>query len=194
MSEYKDLIQLMEATPKVPTPDRFTERVMGRLAAEQRLSIWQLLRRTLAETREISWTSFAGECTQGRNACFYFLIAGLFFFFIGSVLFSSGFFIGYTSRAMGFIMIQSILVLMAAISLVAAGMMMAARVPDASYWAKRALMVYGILIIANAFLIQANSKMALGEVFALTFGTTGMLMGMVLMRALQSKTNETTAC
>jgi hypothetical protein len=35
--------------------------------------------------------------------------------------------------------------------------------------------------------------MALGEVFALTFGATGLLMGMVLMKALKSETNETAA-
>jgi len=189
MNEYKDLINIMTSAPKIHAPDGFTESVMGRLADEQNLSIWQLLRRSLAVAGEISWDSFTWECTQGRNACFYFLITGFFFFVIGSVLFSSVFFIGYASMAMVFILIQSILVLMAAISLVAAGMMMAANIPGAVRWAKRAIMVYGTLMIADAILIVAAVKTTSGGVVALAFGMAGILTGMTLMKALERRTH-----
>ena len=193
MSDYKDLIHLMEATPKVPIPNHFTQSVMDRLAGEQSLSIWQLLRRTLAEAGEISWANFTSECGQGRKACLYFLIAGLFFFFVGSVLFSSVFYMVYASRAIGFILLQSILVLTAAISLVAGGMMMATNIPGI-LWAKRAIMFYGILMIAEACLIDAAVKTTSGGLLALTFGMAGIVTGMTLMKALENRTqgnNET---
>ena len=188
-SKYKSLIKLMEATSKVNVSDGFTEAVMNRLS-ETKPDLGHLLKLAMLGSGEITASGFRREYSAENQPCFYFLMAGLFFFIIGTILLSSLF---YSPTIMGSLLAQAILILMAAFSLVAAGLVMAARVPDASHWAKRAIMVYGILIIANAFLIQANSKMALGEVFALTFGATGILMGMVLMRALKSETNETTA-
>ena len=187
MDDYKDLINLMKATPKAPVPGHFTQSVMDRLADEQSLSLWQLLRQTLAEAGEISWTRLARECEQGRNAYFYFLIAGFFFFFIGSVLFSSAFYIGYASRAMGFILIQSILVLMAAISLVMGSMMMATDIPGTAWWAKRAIMVYEILMILSAVLIAIVVKTTSGGLLALTCGMAGIVTGITLMKALENR-------
>ena len=187
MDNYKDLINLMKATPKAPVPGHFTQSVMDRLADEQSLSLWQLLRQTLAEAGEISWTRLARECEQGRNAYFYFLIAGFFFFFIGSVLFSSAFYIGYASRAMGFILLQSILVLMAAISLVMGSMMMATDIPGTAWWAKRAIMVYEILMILSAVLIAIVVKTTSGGLLALTCGMAGIVTGITLMKALENR-------
>ena len=186
-SEYKDLIRRIEAAPQVNPPSDFTQRVMGRLADEQSLSIWQLLQRTLAEAGKISWVRFTSEYEKGRNACFYFLIAGFFFFFIGSMLFSSAFYIGYASRAMGFILLQSILILMAAISLITGGMMIAADIPDTARWAKRAILVYGILMILSAVLIAAAVKTAMGGLTALTFGMAGIVTGLTLLKALETR-------
>lgn len=190
MNEYKDLISIMASAPKVPAPDGFTQSVMRRLPAEERLNIWQLLRQTLTEAGEISWGNSTREYAQGRNAFFYFLIAGLFLLIIGSVLFSSVFFIAYTFRAMGFILMQSILVLTAAIMLIAAGMMMAANIQGTAYWAKRAIMVYGILMIADAVLINAAVKTTLGGVVALAFGMAGIVTGTILIKALEKTTQE----
>jgi hypothetical protein len=90
------------------------------------------------------------------------------------------------------VLVQAVLILMAAISLVAAGLMMATHMPDAHTLAKRAIMVYMVLIIANAFLMQATVKTTVGGLFALTFGVTGILMGVVLMKVLEAQTTETT--
>jgi hypothetical protein len=187
MSEYKDLINLMAATPKAPIPDRFTQSVMGRLADEQRLSIWQLLRRTFAEAGEISWARFNRECAQGQMPCSYFLLAGLFFFFIGSTLVSSIFYIGPVSRAMNPILIQAFLVLAAATLLIIAGLIIAANLPGAARWAKRAVMLFGVLIIANAMFINTTVKTTSGGVLALTFGIAGIVTGMILMKALETR-------
>jgi len=188
MDDYKDLINLMKATPKAPVPGHFTQSVMDRLADKQSLSLWQLMRQTLAEAGEISWARLARECEQGRNAYFYFLIAGFFFFFIGSVLFSSAFYIGYAAPgAMGFILLQSILVLMAAISLVMGSMMMATDIPGTAWWAKRAIMVYEILMILSAVLIAIIVKTTSGGLLALTCGMAGIVTGITLMKALENR-------
>jgi hypothetical protein len=189
--EYRDLVQLMKATPKAPTPDRFTQNVMGRLT-EPPLTVWRQLLQSLKETREISWTRFSLECAAGQTSSLYFLLAGLFFFFIGTILLTSLFNMNYLPSAIVSVLVQAVLILVAAISLVAAGLMMATHMPDAHTLAKRAIMVYMVLIIANAFLMQATVKTTVGGLFALTFGVTGILMGVVLMKVLEAQTTETT--
>jgi hypothetical protein len=194
ISKYKDLINLMEETPKITASDHFTQCVMARLTGEQNLSILQVLGRTFSEAKEISWTNFVNKSAQGSNSCFYFLIAGLFFFFIGSMLFSSTFYIEYTITAMGFILLESILVLIAAISLVTGSMMMATGIPGTEKWAKRVIMIHEIMIISCAVLIAVAVKTTCGGLLAITFGITGILTGVALMKVMENRAqgnNET---
>lgn len=187
-SEYKDLIRQIAAAPRVNPPLNLTQRVMGQLADEQRFSIWQLLRRTIKQAGEISWARFASADTKAQDACFYFLITGFFFFFVGSVLFTSAFYIGYAPRATGFILLHSILVLVAAISLIMGGMIIAADTPGFALWAKRAIIVYGVLMILSSVLIAAAVKTTLGGLLSLTFGMAVIVMGVTLSKALENRT------
>jgi len=186
LNEFRDIIKMMEAAPKLRPPGRFTERVMGQVvsAPGESPGLWCVLRQTLTEMQDISWTRFTHEFAEGQKSCSYFLLSGLFFFFIAAVLFSNVFYSGHVSNAMLSVLMEAILVLVASTSLVAAGLMMAARIPEAVYWAKRAVMVYGILIIATAFLIQTTVKTSPGSLMALVFGLSGVLTGMILIKAL----------
>jgi len=190
LSKYGGLIQRMEATPKAPVPKHFTETVMSRLSAEQNLNAWQLLRQSIVTSGEIPWDHFTRENAQGRNAGFYFLITGLFFFFIGTIIFSSMFFIEHIFRVMGPILMQAILIIMAAILLVAAGMIMVADIPGAARWAKRATMLFGLLILANSMLINVTVKTTSGGVLAITFGIVGIVAGTILMKTLEKQTQR----
>jgi len=186
-NEYNNLVKQIEAIPKEsPSPD-FTQRVMAQLTDEQRVSIRQLLSRTIKQAGEISLDRFTGADSRARDACFYFLIAGFFFFFIGSVLFSSIFFIGHEFRAMVFILIQSFLVLTAAISLIAGGMIIADDSRVSAYWAKRTIMIYGVLMISSAVLIASAVKTVFGGLLSLSFGMAVIVMGMTLMKALENQ-------
>ncbi|PKN65417.1 MAG: hypothetical protein CVU54_18840 [Deltaproteobacteria bacterium HGW-Deltaproteobacteria-12] len=186
-NEYNDLIQKIEAMPKEsPSPD-FTQRVMARLANEQHVSIRRMLRRAIKRAGEVSLDRFTGADSRARDACFYFLIAGFFFFFIGSVLFSSIFFIGHELKAIVFILIQSFLVLTAAISLIVGGMIMAVDSQVSAYWAKRTIMIYGVLMISSAVLIASAVKTVFGGLLSLSFGMAVIVMGMTLMKALENR-------
>jgi hypothetical protein len=186
-NEYNDLIQQIKATlNESPSPD-FTQRVMERLTDEQRVSVTHMLRRAIKRAGEISLARFTGVDSRARDACFYFLIAGFFFFFIGSVLLSSVFFIGHEFRAMVFILIQSFIVLMAAISLIMGGMIIAADTTGSALWAKRAIIVYGVLMILSSVLIAAAVKTTLGVILSLTFGMAVIVMGMTLLKALENQ-------
>ncbi len=187
--KHKDLIQQIKAIPHVNPTSDITQQVMARLTDEQRVSIRHMLRRAIKRAGEISLARFfTGADSRARDACFYFLIAGFFFFFIGSVLFSSVFFIGHEFRTMVFILIQSFLVLMAAISLIVGGMIMAADSRVSAYWAKRTIMFYGVLMISSAVLIASAVKTVFGGLLALTLGLSVIVMGGTLLRALENRT------
>jgi hypothetical protein len=191
MDNHQDIINLIKSTPAIQPPDDLTSRVMGRLV-EPSPTFWHQLLQSLKETQEISWTRFCLECAVGQTSCVYFLLAGLFFFFIGTILLTSLFNMNYLPSAILSMLGQAILILMAAISLVAAGLMMATRMPSAHTLVKRAIIAYIVLITANAFLMQSTVKTTNGGLFALTFGVTGILMGMVLIKVLEDQTTETT--
>ena len=190
LHNYKDLTNLMTAAPQVPAPDNFTHRIMANLAAEQKLSAWQIIRQTFAQAGKLSWSHFANEGTHGQNTFFYFMIAGFFFFFLGSVLFSSTFFINFASRAISFILLQSVIVILAAIALLMGGLMTATEITGTQRRAKQAIMIYEILIISSAILIAAVVKTPLSSLFALTFMGAGILTGITLMKALEKGDQE----
>jgi len=189
-SEHKDLIRQIEALPHFTLSPDFTQSVMARLTDEQRVSIRNMLRRAIKRAGEISLARFAGADSRARDACFNFLIAGFFFFFIGSVLLSSVFFIGYEFRAIVFMLIQSFLVLMAAISLIVGGMIMAADSRVSVHWAKRTIMVYGVLMMSSAVYIASAVKTVFGGLLALTLGLAVIVMGLTLLRALENRTQR----
>ena len=187
LDNYKDLTNLMTTAPQVPAPDNLTQRVMANLDAEQKLSVWQIIRQTFAEAGKISWSNFAVEGAHSQNTFFYFMIAGFFFFSLGSVLFSSTFFINYASRAISFILLQSVIVILAAIALLMGGLMTATDITGTERRAKQAIMIYESLIILSAILIAAVVKTPLSSLFALTFLGTGILTGITLMKALEKR-------
>ena len=190
-SKYKSLIKLMEATPKLNVSDGFTETVMKRLP-EPSQTFWSLLKRSVLTATELNSIGIRRESRAGLEPYFSFLIVGFFFFFIGATILAGLFHSDNLFASKIPILITAILILTASLLLVAAGLVTASSLPAAPMWAKRAILAYGVLISISSFHIQSGIQTALGSLFALTFGTTGILMGMVLMRALKCRTNDST--
>ncbi|MFH1734110.1 MAG: hypothetical protein ABIE92_05310 [bacterium] len=185
--EYRDLVQLLQAAPKMSASEGFTERVINRLEAPK-LGFWNLVRRVMLGSGQVKVAGIGNQFLNGQAPCFYFLIAGLFFFFIGATLLAN---LYYAPSINKFMLAQAILFLMTAVSLAATGLMLVARVPDAAYWAKRVVIVYSVLIMTNALLLKMIVKTALSVIFTLVFVAMGILMGMVLMSALKRRSEET---
>lgn len=186
-SEFKELIQQVEAIQHVtPSPD-FTKRLMGRLDGDQHSSIRQLFCRTIKLAGEISLSGFVRADSTMRDACFSFFVTGLFFFLIGSILFCSVLFMGYESGGKAvLILIPSILILMASISLFIGGLIVAADSQASAYWAKRAIMVYGTLMILNVVFVASVVQTVWGGILALTFGMAVIVMGITLLKTLEN--------
>lgn len=190
IDNYKDLVKMMEAIPKVSAPDHLTPKIMARLSKEDKPGVSWLLKKTVERTTEISWSRFCSDCTEGQKSSFYFLLAGFFFFFIGAILFNSAFYVGHILKAMVSVLIQATLILLAAISLVAPGLMLATNMTSATFWAKRAIIVYGVLILSNAVLIHLTMKTFSGGLIAIAFVITGIMTCLFLMKVISGLTNS----
>jgi hypothetical protein len=192
INQYKDLINIIQATAPLPAPESFTQNVMERLDSiqEKHGFLW-MLKQTIAKTAQMSFSGAGIENSSVQAAGFYFLLAGLFFFIVGATLLNSLFFISSISGTVILIIIQSVLVLTASISLVAPGMMLAVNIPDADRFAKRAVMVFAILIMANALFMNETIKTTAGEVMTLAFVAAGIVTGIILMKSLKNRMPET---
>ena len=180
---------MMETLPKLSPPDDLIPQIMARLSKEDKPGFSWLLKKTIERTAEISWGRFSRDCTEGQKSSFYFFLAGFFFFFIGAILFNSAFYVGHISKVMVSILLQATLNILAAISLVAPGLMLAANMKSATFWAKRAIMVYGILILITTLLIHATMKTFSGGLIAIAFMIMGIITCLILMKVIAGLTN-----
>ena len=185
--EYNDLIKQMKAMPQVNPPSDITQKVMGRLVDDHHSSIRQLMSLAIKQAGEISLSGFVRADSRARDACFSFFITGFFFFLIGSILFCSVLFLGYEPGKSVLILIPSILILMASISLFIGGLIVAADSQASAYWAKRAIIVYGVLMILNSVLIAATVKTILSGLLSLIFAMAVIVMGMTLLKSLENQ-------
>lgn len=191
INQYKDLISMIQTAPPVPAPESFTQNVMERLDAvrENPGFLW-MLKQTIAKTAQMPFSRVSIEDSSVQASGFYFLLAGLFFFIVGATLLNSLFFISLISGARILIMIQSVLVLTASISLVVPGIMLSVNIPDAGRFAKRAIMVFAILIMANALFMKETIKTTSGEAMTLAFVAAGIATGIILMKSLKNRMPE----
>jgi hypothetical protein len=191
-NEFNQLIKQIQETPHLAPPEQLTQNVMRRLnTAQEKHGVLWMLRQTIAKTNQMSFSRFSIDGSSLQTSGFYFLLAGLFFFIIGATLLNSLFFISSISGTVILIIIQSVLVLTASISLVAPGMMLAVNIPDADRFAKRAVMVFAILIMANALFMNETIKTTAGEVMTLAFVAAGIVTGIILMKSLKNRMPET---
>ena len=190
-NEFIPLIKQIQETTYLAPPKQLTQNVMGRLdTIQEKHSVLWMLKQTIVKTNQMSFSRFIIEGSSLQTSGFYFLLAGLFFFIIGATLLNSLFFMSHISNAMILRIIQSILVLTASISLATPGMMLSVNIPDADQFAKRAIMVFAILIMANALLMNETIKTVSGGAIAFAFAATGVATGIILMKSLKNRTQE----
>lgn len=189
-NEYEELIKIIKAVPQAAPPPDITQNIMKMLNHGEKLSTWRILYEMIAEAGRISWSRFTGINEQTRNTSLYFLIAGLFFFFIGTVLFSSVFYMGHASKATAFIFLQSILVLTSAGSLLTGGMLVASSIQGSEHWAKTSIGIYEFLMTLAAIFIAVAVKTLPGLLLAVAFTAAVIVTGMILRKALDNRQLE----
>jgi hypothetical protein len=187
MSEYEDLIHIIEATPKVPVPDHLTERVMSRLP-ELDQSVWAKLKHSLSNPSwggiQYRWEQMP-NVSNTRGCSFYFFITGFFYLIIGIIAIIGFKEISSRMAVAEWIGLQPYIALGMGIWLFALGIVL---MIDGSVSIKAAR--YGTLFfifftVFNGILTQSCLHVPYAGVFVIGLVATSALMGVILALAVQ---------
>ena len=186
-SEYKDLIQQMKATPKVPAPDRFTEKVMGRLPKLDQ-GVWARVKHSLLNPLwpgiQSRWAQILSVSNR-RECSFCFFITGYFYLIMGIVLMVGFKAIGPSMSTMNWIGLQPHLTIGAAIWLLALGMVLMMEGSTAIKIAKYGTWFYIFFTVFNGTLMWLYLHLPYAGVPLIGFETMSVLMGVMLAFAVQ---------
>jgi len=192
MSEYKDIIQLMDATPKVPVPDRFTQRVMARLA-ETELPYWLRLRRVLERGLAFNLELDLGFQKQVSKAecAFYFFLTGFFYLVLGFIMvFGLQRFAGLLHPK--WLSVQPLFGLLLAVALTSLGFVLYANSRAAIRVARTGTVLYAALVFVNGLIGALWTHVPVAVFFAVIFSVTGLAMAAFLGIAVDRYTSDAT--
>jgi hypothetical protein len=186
MSEYKDLINLMEATPKAPVPDRFTQNVMGRVA-ERDQGAWAKLKQALFNPSgagvQSRWAQTL-SVSNPRECSFCFFITGFFYLIMGIVLIAGFKAIGYGMAAKDWITLQPYLTIGAAMWLLFLGALLIMDGRAAVKIAQYGTLLYIFFTVVNGILMRSYLHVPYTGILLIGFVATSALMGVMLAFAV----------
>jgi hypothetical protein len=186
LSEFKNLVNLMQATPKAPVPDHFTQNVMGRIR-EIKPSILSRALNVLLQSREVDCNLsrvMAGKAKSPTEFASMFFIVGFFYLIIGAFLIIG--FKGFMTEAAinQWIRMQPQIIIATALWLIIQG---AALLLDGKIAVKAAelgtLFFIGFSVM-NGVIMVSNTPLSI--VFILAFAGTGLMMSAFLGFAILS--------
>jgi len=184
LSEFNTVISLLESQKEVTIPDNFTQNIMLRITTVDKPNVFWAIKETCIKAAEISWSHFSSNFRDNQESSSYFLISGFFFFFVSTTLFSNAIYMSYFTHATAFTLFNAVIMLFASMSLSVAGLMLALNIPNALFWAKRAVMVYGVLMLSMIILIQSTVKTTPGMIISVLLSALGIITGGILLRSL----------
>jgi len=187
MSEYKDLINLMESTPKAPVPDHFTQSVMGRVA-ELDQGAWAKMKQALFNPSgagvQFRWAPTL-SVSNPRECSFCFFITGFFYLIMGIVLIAGFKAIGSSMAATDWITLQPYLTIGAAMWLLALGALLIMDGRAAVKIAQYGTLLYIFFTVVNGILMRSYLHVPYAGILLIGFVATSGLMGVMLAFAVK---------
>jgi len=180
MDEYSDITDIMKATPAVPPPADFTDRVMGRVCVcdpclsgkiRQKFSQWS--------PRQVLGALFVTPATASE-CCFCFIMAGFFYLIMGIVLFVGLRAIGGDILGGGLIY-QPLASFVIAAGLGALGILLRKKSLRALKTVRFGMLIYCGVVLVGGVSLQVDSTIPFNPAALICFTTGGILMGAFLM-------------
>jgi hypothetical protein len=183
--EYRDLVQLMRAAPKVSVADGFTERILiGLPDSNPWLRRAAYMRHRLFYRDAHAREGGSSVCLDPRECSFYFFITSFFYLVVGMVL-MAGFRIGSGTAAAAWIGLQSLVTLGTAIWLFALGAALMAQGRAIATPARMGTLLFILATIANGVMIGQDLNIPHASVLLIGFVGGGVSMGVMLALAVK---------
>jgi hypothetical protein len=173
-NDYKDIINLMEATPKAPVPDNFTQNVMERIT----------LLNFSEKGVESRWAQIL-SVSNPRECSFCFFITGFFYLIMGIILMLGLRAISSGIEVADWISLQPSLTIGAAIWLLALGLLLILDGRIGIKIAQYGTLLYIFFTVVNGILMRPYLRVPHADVFVIGFVATGTLMGIMLSLAVK---------
>ena len=176
----------IKATPSVPVPDGFTEKVMGRLP-EMDHGVWVKVKHFMFN---YSWADMKSRWAQkmtvsNRKECsFCFFITAYFYLIMGIVMLVGFKAIGSGMDAMEWIKLQPHLTIGAAIWLLALGVVLMLDGNAGIKAARYGTLIYIFFAVVNGILIRIYLNIPFAGLFIIGFMATSAFMGVMLAQAV----------
>jgi hypothetical protein len=156
LSKYKELIQRMASTPKVPAPTHFTETVMSRLP-EMQHSFWLRARDAFLNpvkgVLNVDWAQ-KFHVANKWECSFYFFITGFFYLIMGMMLMAGFDAISSKISTTEWIKLQPQLALGTAVWFIALGTLLMVDGRTALKLARYGTLFYIFFTVVNGTLMQ----------------------------------------
>lgn len=177
----------MQAAPKAPVPDHFTQGVMRRLADEQNEGLLFRLKRALTSQTgnglNFGWAGINSAVSK-TECSFYFFITGFFYLVIGIVAMTGFRGISPGISATDWIGLQPHLALGTAIWLFALGVLLMMDGNAGIKVARYGTLFYIFFAIVNTILMQPYLQIPYAGVFIVGLVGTSTIMGSMLALAV----------
>jgi hypothetical protein len=191
-ARFRDLTEIMEKAPQQESPEGFTARVMARLP-EGKATV-----RRFSFRRPFGIPAFTTDLTLGfrhpvtKTECaFYFLLTGFFYFVLGVILMIGLKRLTAGLPVAGWLEIQPVFSLLAALCLMALGVALYMDGDAAVRAARIGAMVYAGFVILNGWTGAISAHVPAAVFFAALFSVTGLGMAAFLGIAVDRYTPET---
>lgn len=171
---YKDIINLISATPKAPVPDNFTQNVMERIA---------LVNPSEAGVQS-RWAQML-SVSNIRECSFCFFITGFFYLIVGIVLMAGFKAIGSGIAVTDWIALQPRFTIGAAMWLLALGILLIMDGRIGIKIAQYGTLLYIFFTVVNGLLMRPYLRVPHSDIFVIGFVATGALMGVMLALAVK---------
>lgn len=186
--ECKELISLIQATPRVMTPADVTRKVMTRLSGEketvQSFSIKRLFPTSL---------NFGFQASVTRKECaFYFLLAGFFYFILGLIMMIGLPLPTIITHNNGWLSFQPFFGLLLAAELALIGIIIYKKGDSALRFVRMGTLLYVAIVILNCWVGTLYIQIPAALFFIAVFSMTGLLFALLLGLSIEHYHSTTT--
>jgi len=187
MSEFKDLIRIMETTPKVQPPDGFTEGVMVRLATEQTDGVWMRIHSMIDPIVAGVGNGWIQQMTVStpRECSLCFFMTGFFYLIMGIILTIGFRTIGSGMALADWIALQPYLAIGSAIWLMTLGVILIMDGRVANKLVQYGTLLYIFFTVFNGVLMRPYLHIPYAGVFITGFIAASAVMGTMLALAVR---------
>lgn len=192
MDQHQDIINLIKSKPSIEPPADFTVRVMARLPEEMETVRRFSFRRPFRTTAFTTDMTFGFRRPVSKTECaFYFLLTGFFYFVLGVILMIGLKRLTAGLPVAGWLEIQPVFSLLAALCLMALGVALYMDGDAAVRAARIGVTVYAGFVILNGWTGAISTHIPAAVFFSTTFAVAGVMMAAFLGIAIDRYIPET---